>query len=83
MNIEFKETQVIDAYNIENYIESGFYITNNNEVMFINKASMLCNFICFKYDLPDINQNTKAELTESFVLKLVSIASKNEKFKEL
>ena len=83
--IQIKEVQnITNVFDVNSYDSSGIYNVNNTDIVFVNKASKIVNFVCVPFDLEQIEEvSVSAEQTsdsksvsEDFALKAMLIASK-------
>lgn len=90
IEIQNSNVRAVDVLNIDNWIISGIYLNtdenNNKSYYYVDTDNKMVMFLT-SYDLaPSFLKDTKDATTgisEDFALKMLSIATKNEKYKEL
>ena len=89
--INIKEVSIDSSfiYDVSRYESSGMYIVNNNELIYCNKNTSICVFICFQNEIIIENIENKENaketnmITDELLLKTLAIALNKEEYKNL
>ena len=77
MTIKIEQIKLLDnsnVYSSDSYPLSGFYIVNQNEVIYVNKTTFTTLFICFYNEIISFTQ-IESKITEELFLKSLAVAS--------
>lgn len=77
MTIEIKNIEIDDSikFDVNSYVESGFFIVNNFELIMVEKNTLTCLYICQANQIPFSKESKANEsaITEDLFLKSLAV----------